>query len=185
VGANGVQQKFGTGVITLKPTPILESPSGICGMVLVFALVILFQTILGSIVDKASGNHIVLVFLSHVSVRGHSQKFLGEHDHGFSMANQTTLALCELGMILATTGSTVRPEIVGYILFQIRLDRHAEILIDNQVDFTLKQLNVSHSIDSFLLKLLLLNYKHSIPPIAAPVNPFRENNSKKFFARFA
>jgi hypothetical protein len=89
-------------------------------------------------------------------------------------------------MILATAGSTVRPKVIRHSFFHVGLNRHAEVFIHNQIDFTLKQLNVSHSIGSFLLGLLpSLDYIHSIPPIAVPVNPFRENNLKKFFAGFA
>ena len=119
----------------------------ISGMVLVLVLVDFgIPTILDSIVNDASRNHIVLVLFLHVGIGTHAEQFFSEHDNRLGVANQTANALGHLRVILTRTGSTVSPEVVGNIVGvkQISLDRHAEVFINNEGQFPLKKLNVLH-----------------------------------------
>jgi len=153
---NCVQQKKMGSKIEHLFAPTCKSLACVSCVVLVFCLVKPIDTILCGIMDDTSRNYEVLVLVFHVGVGTHAEQFFSEHHNRLGVTNQTADALRKLGMILARRGSTICPEVVRGGFFHVRLDRHTQVFIDNQIDFTLKQFNGSHSKLPFLVE-------HSLP----------------------
>jgi hypothetical protein len=108
-------------------------------------------------VEQAGGNHIVLVFLFHIRIRGHSQKFLGKEDNRFGVSHQTANTVGELGVILTACGSPICPKVGRSAFLQKGLDSHSQILVYNEGQLPFKNLDILHWYHSLSFDVLIVS----------------------------
>ena len=115
-----------------------------------------FRAVLTGIVNDTGADNIVLVFLTHIGVRGHFQQFFGEHYNRFGMANQTAVALGENGVILAGRGSANLPEVLRYPRIQIFPGHISQDRVFDKGQLAFKMFGLHHSLFSFVRATALL-----------------------------